>query len=85
MKASISVELASGETDEVRGLINELDQTLAANYRPDERHGVPLSALFRRLSARESFLKSCSVSRIFNELINRCVPFLSGCFQGLVG
>jgi hypothetical protein len=44
---NISVELAPSETDEVSGLISELDQTLAANYRPEERHGVPLDALFQ--------------------------------------
>jgi putative acetyltransferase len=44
---NISVELAPSETDEVRGLISELDQTLAANYRPEERHGVPSVALFQ--------------------------------------
>jgi putative acetyltransferase len=44
---NISVELAPSETDEVRRLISELDQTLAANYRPEERHGVPLDALFQ--------------------------------------
>jgi putative acetyltransferase len=44
---NVSVELSSSETNEVRGLISELDQTLAANYRPEERQGVPLNALFQ--------------------------------------
>jgi putative acetyltransferase len=45
---TIPVELAPSETEEVRALIGELDQTLAAACRPEERHGVPLDALFQR-------------------------------------
>jgi putative acetyltransferase len=43
---NIAVELVSAATDEVRALIGELDRTLAAEYSAEERHGLPLEAIF---------------------------------------
>lgn len=42
-----SIELVPVATGEVRGLIGELDQTLAAEYPPEERHGLALDAIFQ--------------------------------------
>jgi putative acetyltransferase len=42
----ITVELVSSATDDVRGLIGELDQLLSAEYPPEQRHGLPLDAIF---------------------------------------
>ena len=41
------VEPARTATDEVRDLIAELDRTLAAEYLPEQRHGLSLDALFQ--------------------------------------
>jgi putative acetyltransferase len=43
----IAIDLAPTATDEVRALITELDRTLAAEYTPDQRHGLALDAIFR--------------------------------------
>jgi putative acetyltransferase len=43
---SFLIELAPGETDEVRALIGELDGTLSAHYPPEQRHGLAIDAIF---------------------------------------
>jgi putative acetyltransferase len=43
---TITVELASYATDDVRALIGELDQILSAEYTPEQRHGLALDAIF---------------------------------------
>jgi putative acetyltransferase len=43
----IAIELALTATDDVRTLISELDRTLAAEYSPDQRHGLALDAIFQ--------------------------------------
>jgi putative acetyltransferase len=43
----VSIELVAVATDEVRALIGELDQTLGAEYSPEERHGLALDAIFQ--------------------------------------
>ncbi len=43
----ISIEAVGIATDEVRDLIDELDRTLAREYLPEQRHGVPLDAIFQ--------------------------------------
>ncbi|GAC1412797.1 MAG: GNAT family N-acetyltransferase [Candidatus Velthaea sp.] len=43
----ITVETVRTATDELRELIDELDRTLAAEYLPEQRHGVSLDALFQ--------------------------------------
>jgi putative acetyltransferase len=42
-----SVERVCAPTDEVRGLIDELDRTLSMEYLPEQRHGIALDALFQ--------------------------------------
>lgn len=42
----IVIELAPVATDELRALIGELDRTLAAEYLPEQRHGLALDAIF---------------------------------------
>lgn len=44
--SGISIEAVTGPTDELRALIGELDSTLAAEYLPEQRHGLSLDALF---------------------------------------
>ena len=43
----ISVELAKSPTDEVRTLVGELEEILAAGYPPEQRHGLALDAIFQ--------------------------------------
>jgi putative acetyltransferase len=48
MKASaIAVELVAAPTDEVHLLIGELEAILAAEYPPEQRHGLPVAAIFQ--------------------------------------
>jgi putative acetyltransferase len=42
----VTVELASAPTDDVRALVNELETELAAEYSPEQRHGLKLEAIF---------------------------------------
>src|SRR5580692_11457089 len=43
----IQIEAVPAATDEVRVLIGELDRTLAAEYPPEQRHGLALDAIFQ--------------------------------------
>jgi putative acetyltransferase len=42
----IAIERATEPTAEVRGLVTELEQVLAAEYPPEQRHGLAVDALF---------------------------------------
>jgi putative acetyltransferase len=44
--AGVDIERITTPTDDVRLLIGELDQVLAAEYLPEQRHGLALEALF---------------------------------------
>lgn len=43
----IAIALVTEATDDVRALIGELEQILSAEYPPEQRHGLPLEALFQ--------------------------------------
>jgi putative acetyltransferase len=43
----ILIEPVPAATDEVRVLIDELEQILAAEYPPEERHGLSINAVFQ--------------------------------------
>jgi putative acetyltransferase len=43
----ISIELVPAVTDDVRLLVGELEQLLSAEYRPEQRHGLPLDRIFQ--------------------------------------
>jgi putative acetyltransferase len=43
----VRVEAVPTATEEVRGLIGELDTVLAAEYPPEQRHGIALDAIFQ--------------------------------------
>ncbi|GAC1546989.1 MAG: GNAT family N-acetyltransferase [Vulcanimicrobiaceae bacterium] len=43
----IAVDPVHTTTDDVRTLIEELDRTLAREYRAEQRHGLPLDELFQ--------------------------------------
>lgn len=45
--ASISIEPVSSAIAEIRELIGELNQTLSAEYSPEQRHGLALDAIFQ--------------------------------------
>ncbi|WP_291685821.1 GNAT family N-acetyltransferase [Bradyrhizobium sp.] len=45
--AGLRIERITTATDDVRLLIGELDQVLAAEYLPEQRHGLALEALFQ--------------------------------------
>ena len=44
---AITIEAVQHATDEVRRLIDELDRTLAQGYSPEQRHGLPVGAIFQ--------------------------------------
>lgn len=44
---SLKVTLTTAPTDAVRLLIGELEDVLAAEYPPENRHGLPLDAIFQ--------------------------------------
>ena len=43
----IRIKLTKAPTDDARALIGELEATLAANYPPEQRHGLRLEAIFQ--------------------------------------
>ena len=43
----IDVALAASADDDVRLLVGELEAELASEYPPEQRHGLPLAALFQ--------------------------------------
>jgi len=45
--AEVDIELVATATGDVRALISELDQVLAAEYLHEQRHGLALAALFQ--------------------------------------
>jgi putative acetyltransferase len=45
--ADISIEPAPRATGEIRDLVDELDRALSAEYRPEQRHGLKLDAIFQ--------------------------------------
>ena len=47
MRADIDIELVASATRDVCELIGELDRVLAAEYPPEQRHGLALQALFQ--------------------------------------
>jgi len=47
LSAAVDIELVASATRDVRDLIGELDQVLAAEYPPEQRHGLALAALFQ--------------------------------------
>jgi putative acetyltransferase len=44
---SLTVALAAAPDDAVRVLIAELEEVLSAEYPPEQRHGLPLEAIFQ--------------------------------------
>jgi putative acetyltransferase len=45
--AELDIEPVATATDDLRELIGELDRVLAAEYLPEQRHGLALEALFQ--------------------------------------
>lgn len=45
--AEVEIEQVTSASQDVRELIGELDQVLAAEYLPEQRHGLALDALFQ--------------------------------------
>jgi putative acetyltransferase len=43
----IAIELVTAPTDEARELIGHLDRALAADYLPEQQHGLAFEAIFR--------------------------------------
>jgi putative acetyltransferase len=43
----VQIEIALTPTDEVRTLVGELETVLAAEYPPEQRHGLNLAAIFQ--------------------------------------
>ena len=44
---TLRIEAAPTATDEVRALVGELETVLAAEYPPEQRHGLSLDAIFQ--------------------------------------
>ena len=47
MVPTLTVTLTAAPNDAVRLLIGELEGVLSAEYRPEQRHGLPLEAIFQ--------------------------------------
>src|SRR4051794_2295796 len=43
----VQIEIARNATDEVRALVGELEAVLAAEYPPEQRHGLDIAAIFQ--------------------------------------
>jgi putative acetyltransferase len=43
----ITLELATAPTDDVRALVGQLEDDLAAGYPPEQRHGLAIDAIFQ--------------------------------------
>jgi putative acetyltransferase len=43
----VRIEIAPSATDEVRTLVGELETVLAAEYPPEQRHGLDIAAIFQ--------------------------------------
>ena len=50
----ITIAQQTQVTDEVRSLIGALDRELAAEYSPEQRHGLALEAIFQSHIDRKS-------------------------------
>jgi putative acetyltransferase len=46
-KDTVTVELVPAPSEEVRVLVGELEEILAAEYPPEQRHGLALEAIFK--------------------------------------
>jgi len=44
---AVTVELATAPTEDARVLVSELEEVLAAEYPPEQRHGLTLDAIFK--------------------------------------
>jgi len=44
---AVTVELATAPTEDARVLVSELEEVLAAEYPPEQRHGLALDAIFK--------------------------------------
>ena len=69
---AITVERAIEPTPELADLIEELDQTLGANYEPHQRHGISLAQIFephvRFFVARlDGVVMSCGGVALFDD------------------
>lgn len=47
MSGALTLTLATAPDDDVRALVGELEAVLSAEYRPEQRHGLSLDAIFR--------------------------------------
>jgi putative acetyltransferase len=68
--AGVRIELAPSPTDEVRSLIDELEAVLAAEYPPEQQHGLSLDAIFQPhvrffLARRHGAAVGCSGVALF--------------------
>jgi putative acetyltransferase len=68
----VQIEIALTATDEVRLLIGELEAVLAAEYSPEQRHGLALDAIFQPhvrffLARRQGAAVGCGGVALFPE------------------
>lgn len=68
----VQIEVALTATDEVRLLIGELEDTLAAEYPPEQRHGLAIDAIFQPqvrffLARRQGAAVGCGGVALFAE------------------
>ncbi|HEY8086971.1 MAG TPA: GNAT family N-acetyltransferase [Polyangiaceae bacterium] len=67
----VTIELAIAPTDDVRALVAELEETLAAEYPPEQRHGLALDAIFQPhvrffLARRDDAAVGCAGVALFD-------------------
>ena len=71
MAAGLTVERVTSATDDVRTLVGELEDVLAAEYPPEQRHGLSLDSLFqphvRFFLARDGGPVGCGGVALFDD------------------
>jgi putative acetyltransferase len=68
--AEVRIEAALSATDEVRALVDELETELAAEYPPEQRHGLAIDAIFQPhirffLARRQGAVVGCGGVALF--------------------
>jgi putative acetyltransferase len=82
----ITVESVRSATDEVRTLVAELEDILLAEYPPEQRHGLPLDAIFRPnirfFLARLNGVAGCGGVQLFAEFAEVKRMYVRETFRG---
>jgi putative acetyltransferase len=84
---NVRIELALTATDEVRQLVAELEAVLAAEYPPEQRHGLVLDALFQPhvrffIARRQGVAVGCGGVAFFSDFAEVKRMYVRGTARG---